>query len=398
MRNPWNVYLGDCAVVDSYLKNKPLSSPVWGPAHALNIFLRAVGQPAFVNNPLLGLLILIGIFLPDWEVGLGCVLGGGVATITELLFGLHPWGLVSNGVASFNGVLVGTVISLLYPAVYHTDRTPEMWVAIVLGAVISVFFASAFNNFIGKFNVPYMALPFNIIAVCVFLTLQPMEQAESAVEESLDNSTISISVTASVQNSEISWVGVGRGILVSMSQVYAVNNVKASCLMNLAVALSSPLLFLLSSLGAVIGCLLPLAFLPPEDYHQIYDGIWGYNALLAMAAASCVFFPFSPVSFVAGLVNTVATVAIQQGLRKNMDQNHLPVFTVPMTLCTLVILLASQDRPGSCGAELKRCEQMSYPEKQAWQALKSRRKTLKDEEATKEEREPVIKQPNGEKC
>ena len=53
---------------------------------------------------------------------------------------------------------------------------------------------------------------------------------------------------------------------------------------------------------------------------------------------------------------------------------------------------------------------MSYPEKQAWQALKSRRKTLKDEvmlvskeiilkksyskEATKEEREPVM---NGEK-
>ena len=63
-----------------------------------------------------------------------------------------------------------------------------------------------------------------------------------------------------------------------------------------------------------------MAFLPPEDYHQIYDGIWGYNALLAMAAASCVFFPFSPVSFVAGVVNTVATVAIQQGLRKNMDQ------------------------------------------------------------------------------
>ena len=50
-----------------------------------------------------------------------------------------------------------------------------------------------------------------------------------------------------------------------------------------------------------------------------------------------------------------------------------------MTLCTLMILLASQDRPGRCGAELKRCEQMSYPEKQAWQALKSRRKTLKDE-------------------
>jgi len=263
----------------------------------------------------------------------------------------------------------------------------------------SVFFASAFNNFIGKFNVPYMALPFNIIAVCVFLTLQPSDQqAQPLLDDDQDNSTISISVTASIQDNSISWMGVGRGILVSMGQVYAVNDVKSSCLMNLAVALSSPLLFILSSLGATIGCLLPLTFLPPADYQQIYDGIWGYNALLAMAAASCVFFPFSPVSFVAGIVNTVATVAIQQALRKNMDLNHLPVFTVPMTLCTLVILLASQDRPGRCGAELKRCEQMSYPEKQAWQAHSSRKKILKDEEATAEEREPVMKQANGEKC
>ena len=59
-----------------------------------------------------------------------------MATITELLLGLHPWGLVSSGVAPFNGVLVGTVISLLYPLVYDTERTPEMWVAIFLGAVI----------------------------------------------------------------------------------------------------------------------------------------------------------------------------------------------------------------------------------------------------------------------
>ena len=34
---------------------------------------------------------------------------------------------------------------------------------------------------------------------------------------------------------------------------------------------------------------------------QIYDGIWGYNALLSMAAVSCVFFPFSPVAFLAAI-------------------------------------------------------------------------------------------------
>ena len=42
--NPWSLYLGDCPVVTSYLRDKPLLSPVWSPLHILNIFLRAVGQ------------------------------------------------------------------------------------------------------------------------------------------------------------------------------------------------------------------------------------------------------------------------------------------------------------------------------------------------------------------
>ena len=52
---------------------------------------------------------------------------------------------------------------------------------------------------------------------------------------------------------------------------------------------------------------------------QVYDGIWGYNSLLSMAAVSCVFFPFSPKSLMAGVLNAVATVGVQAALRRNMD-------------------------------------------------------------------------------
>ena len=51
----------------------------------------------------------------------------------------------------------------------------------------------------------------------------------------------------------------------------------------------------------------------------MYDGIWGYNGLLSMAAVSCVFFPFSPTSLLAGALNAVATVGVQAALRRNMD-------------------------------------------------------------------------------
>ena len=71
-------------MVDEYLNDKPVHS-AWFPAHYLNVFLRAVGQPAFVNNPILGAVIFASLFVKEWQVGIGCLLGGSIATLTELV-------------------------------------------------------------------------------------------------------------------------------------------------------------------------------------------------------------------------------------------------------------------------------------------------------------------------
>ena len=42
-------------------------------------------QPAFVNNPFCGLVIFASLFVQDYNVGLGCLLGGSIATIGELV-------------------------------------------------------------------------------------------------------------------------------------------------------------------------------------------------------------------------------------------------------------------------------------------------------------------------
>jgi hypothetical protein len=49
---------------------------------------------------------------------------------------LQPWELMRNGVAAFNGVLVGTVISSLYPTVYDVEMSYQMWIFIVVGAFV----------------------------------------------------------------------------------------------------------------------------------------------------------------------------------------------------------------------------------------------------------------------
>ena len=197
------------------------------------------------------------------EVGLGCILGGVTATLTDLALSLHPLPDLNAGVASFNGVLVGTVIPILFPVFNHLPRSTEMWLAIFVGAITSAFLARAFGNFLSKFDVPYMALPFNLIAVCVFLTLQPLIFAPESD---------GVSDRQSEANITLEWDKVGRGIVVSMGQVYAVKELEPSIVINLAVLLSSPLLFLMSTLGATLSTLTSLVFLDPSEYEAVYDG------------------------------------------------------------------------------------------------------------------------------
>ena len=84
----------------------------------------------------MGLIILAALFVFDPTVGLGCMLGGLTATVVELVVGLHPWGDLTNGVACLNAVLVGTVVPILYPAIYQTERSLAMWLAVVGGSII----------------------------------------------------------------------------------------------------------------------------------------------------------------------------------------------------------------------------------------------------------------------
>ena len=88
-----------------------------------------------MNNPFLSALIIVAIALADIEAGLGCALGGVAATFTELFLGLHPWSALENGVAPFNGALVGSVIPSLYPLLYASDHDIEKWMAVFIGAL-----------------------------------------------------------------------------------------------------------------------------------------------------------------------------------------------------------------------------------------------------------------------
>ena len=59
---------------------------------------------------------------------------------------------------------------------------------------------------------------------------------------------------------------------------------------------------------------------------KVYDGVWGYNTLLAMSSTSCVFFAFSGYSFILGLVNVGATGVSHYAMRTNMTLQVRSIF------------------------------------------------------------------------
>merc|ERR1712058_187136 len=133
-------------------------------------------------------------------------------------------------------------------------------------------------------------------------------------------------------NDSIEWIRVLEGCVLSMGQVYAVQNIITSIIMWAAVFLYNPVVALLSALGAVIGTFLPLAFLDPSSYDSVYTGLWGYSCILSMVAVSFACFPLSKKSIFAGFVNVLCTIFAQKSLVTTLSKAKLPVFTLPFTL------------------------------------------------------------------
>ncbi len=126
-----------------------------------------------------------------------------------------------------------------------------------------------------------------------------------------------------------------------------------------------------------------MGLFPVNDYCEIFDGLWGYNPLLTAAALSCVFFRCNARSCLLAAVGAAATFVVQFALRANMVLvSGIPVFTVPMVLTSLVLILASDEAGG-----LARVAEPSYPERQAGWLGGHRAVPTSEEKAEAEEEE-----------
>ncbi|XP_043244744.1 urea transporter 1-like isoform X1 [Amphibalanus amphitrite] len=338
-----SLLFGDMRRLDQALESRSQSChPLWILADGLVSTLRGIAQVIFVNNPVSGALILIGLFCSNVFTGVAAIVSVIAALLCSRLFD-QPQDALRAGLTSFSACLVGTVTVELVPALYHRPVTGTLFFWIILMSALSVLVGCGLGNILGKFQLPAFTLPFNTVTAILFLCLHPPEATEVAA------------APANVTTDTVLWDQVLLGSVYSMGQVYAAYTLAGSALIYLGCLLCSPVLTAASYVGALTGTLLGVAFSDPP-YDSVYSGVWGYNGILA--AEAIMFFMVPSVrSVLLALLNAVLATMIQAALAVSLKQVNLPVFTFPFVTSTLLLLATT-----TAGSGLTRVKNLRYPE------------------------------------
>src|SRR5215211_8975793 len=124
----------------------------------VDTLLRGVGQVMFQNNPLTGLLFLVGIFVNSAKLGGAGLLGLAASTLAAYLLGADR-SLIRAGLFGFNGILVGIALAFFF------EFDVLLAVYIVLGAAVSTVVMMTLINLLSPWDMPALTAPF-VLTTC----------------------------------------------------------------------------------------------------------------------------------------------------------------------------------------------------------------------------------------
>ncbi|XP_022087614.1 urea transporter 1-like [Acanthaster planci] len=328
-------FTGTIKPLERWLARKPY------PLCFVNACCRAFGQPIFLNNPISGLIIMVGLFVQSpWQACCG-ILGLFVAQLTAVAM-RQPKGAVDSGGVAFQGLLTGLVIPALTRV---TEWHGLLLLPIIFSSIFSAILASALGNLLGKWGLPAFNLPFNM-ATFIFVAASGPENpyfgpAPSATDLKAADVARLDQTTANDTGEPISWVLILQAIPVGIGQCYGCDNLITGCLMALAMLICSPIIFLHGVIGSILGALTGLAMAAPLS--DIYAGLWGYNSVLTCASVGGFFFVLNWPSHLTALFSAIFAAAVKGAMSAVLMPAGLPEIAFPFCITAGLFLLVTSE-------------------------------------------------------
>ncbi|CAM2096146.1 unnamed protein product [Caretta caretta] len=300
---------GDMKEFGDWLQDKPL------PFQFVDWVLRGTSQVMFVNNPISGLIMIVGFLVQNrWWTLTGC-LGTVVSTLTALILS-QDRSSIAAGLHGYNGVLVGLLIAVF------SDKGDFYWWLLLPVALVSMT-CPVFSSALGS----------------IFILIKPITSVPNITWSNIDVPKLLQSIP----------VGVG--------QVYGCDNPWTGGIFLIALLLSSPLICLHAAIGSTVGMLAALSLAAP--FSNIYAGLWNYNSCLACIAIGGMFYALTWQTHLLAIACAFFCAYLGATVANMFSVFGLPSFTWPFCLSALTFLLLTTNNSAIYKLPLAKA---TYPE------------------------------------
>jgi urea transporter len=300
----------------------------------VDTLLRGVGQVMFQNNPLTGLLFLVGIAVNSLKFGGAGLLGLAASTLAAHLLGADR-ALIRAGLFGFNGILVGIALAFFF------EFDLLLAVYIVLGAVVSTIVMMALINLLGPWEMPALTAPFvlttwlMLFAVYQFGFLHPTELIAPATPDPAASVQTELRELATGTGG-LTAANLAHGFFRGVGEVMFEDNLLTGVIFLAAIAVNSRISAAFAALGSAVGLLTALA-LGGEGF-TAYHGLYGFNAVLCAIAIGGLFFVLTWKSAVYALLAAAFSVVAFAGIAVLLSPIGMPALTAPFVLTTWLFL------------------------------------------------------------
>ncbi|PNJ80678.1 SLC14A1 isoform 6 [Pongo abelii] len=332
---------GDMKELANWLKDKTVL------LQFIDWILRGISQVVFVNNPISGILILVGLLVQNPWWALTGWLGTVVSTLMALLLS-QDRSLIASGLYGYNATLVGILMAVF------SDKGDYFWWLLLPVCAMSMtcpIFSSALNSMLSKWDLPVFTLPFNM-ALSMYLSAtghyNPFFPGKLVIP---------VTTAPNISWSDLSALELLKSIPVGVGQIYGCDNPWTGGIFLGAILLSSPLTCLHAAIGSLLGIAAGLSLSAP--FEDIYFGLWGFNSSLACIAMGGMFMALTWQTHLLALGCALFTAYLGVGMANFMAGVGLPACTWPFCLATLLFLMMTTKNSNIYKMPLSK---VTYPE------------------------------------
>lgn len=320
-----------------------------------------------MDNPFAGLLIVVGTLWDAFWPGLL----GLVALAISTLFGLYVArdnSLAKHGLHGYNAHLVGCLVGRI-AGCDDASMFGVLLVPTIIYALFSnVLFIALGNVLVPHFDVPCLTLPFNIACQFWIATMSMSPRFPGGPSASLPQ----VVVESVVPTYDL--LRLLEAIPKGVGQVWLCDGTATGLIIWLGVFVCSPISAGFAGLGSIAGICCGVVIGAGEA--ALYDGIYGYNAVLGAIAVGAIFNHFNTSSIIAATSCAVLCTTAQFFVAANVSASGLGVMTLPFCIGTLPFLLIGNSLNGLTRVPVA---EACTPEEVIIKSMRETRQRLKEE-------------------